>query len=403
MTSAAPARKPYRKAPPQHRETRHAPPVALPAPAPQHDPSQVKQHSPNTRPSTLRHRSAGAEQPPSYRGQRGGPQSDSELDLSSLSSLELCAPPSGRFTRQGPRTPRARARTPQSPARVRRPSPGHRLPEERCRSTPRPHAAAAAAPRSILKQPGCLGVKHTYDVIRKSQSEELLGDGRGEDAYLPARSPLSSDPPSPCGTGSGRKAHVLKEKVRFSNFLDEITCRVMSPVHLSMLGKLPSVRARGRPAGPAGRERRSEETPAQRSRRWDRWVSAVQRPGVLDVQEEAAAHRRGDRVPWKREKGVKRDVEKRHKHSVPLSDHSVLSHYQVGLHGPPVGPEAPGGTQLHLCFLENLLTRKRILCVMFSRFSVVWHHTRRGRVWDRGYAGDLNARQPAHLWLLFVF
>ncbi|CAG05117.1 unnamed protein product [Tetraodon nigroviridis] len=216
MTSAAPARKPYRKAPPQHRETRHAPPVALPAPAPQHDPSQ----------------------------------------------------------------------------------------------------------------PGCLGVKHTYDVIRKSQSEELLGDGRGEDAYLPARSPLSSDPPSPCGTGSGRKAHVLKEKVRFSNFLDEITCRVMSPVHLSMLGKLPSVRARGRPAGPAGRERRSEETPAQRSRRWDRWVSAVQRPGVLDVQEEAAAHRRGDRVPWKREKGVKRDVEKRHKHSVPLSDHSVLSHYQ---------------------------------------------------------------------------
>ncbi|XP_029927105.1 tight junction-associated protein 1 isoform X2 [Myripristis murdjan] len=40
MTSAAPARKPYRKAPPQHRETRHALPAALPPPAPQPDLSQ---------------------------------------------------------------------------------------------------------------------------------------------------------------------------------------------------------------------------------------------------------------------------------------------------------------------------------------------------------------------------
>ncbi|XP_059179922.1 tight junction-associated protein 1 [Centropristis striata] len=38
MTSAAPARKPYRKAPPQHRETRHA--VAPPPPAPQPDINQ---------------------------------------------------------------------------------------------------------------------------------------------------------------------------------------------------------------------------------------------------------------------------------------------------------------------------------------------------------------------------
>ncbi|XP_074503284.1 tight junction-associated protein 1 [Sebastes fasciatus] len=40
MTSAAPARKPYRKAPPQHRETRHALPVAQPPPAPQPDINQ---------------------------------------------------------------------------------------------------------------------------------------------------------------------------------------------------------------------------------------------------------------------------------------------------------------------------------------------------------------------------
>ncbi|XP_078016652.1 tight junction-associated protein 1 isoform X1 [Epinephelus lanceolatus] len=40
MTSAAPARKPYRKAPPQHREIRHTLPVAPPPPAPQPDINQ---------------------------------------------------------------------------------------------------------------------------------------------------------------------------------------------------------------------------------------------------------------------------------------------------------------------------------------------------------------------------
>ncbi|KAM7385965.1 hypothetical protein PAMP_001998 [Pampus punctatissimus] len=40
MTSAAPARKPYRKAPPQHRETRHTLTAAPPAPAPQLDINQ---------------------------------------------------------------------------------------------------------------------------------------------------------------------------------------------------------------------------------------------------------------------------------------------------------------------------------------------------------------------------
>ncbi|XP_076023716.1 tight junction-associated protein 1 isoform X3 [Genypterus blacodes] len=40
MTSAAPTRKPYRKAPPQHRETRHALPAATPPPAPQPEVSQ---------------------------------------------------------------------------------------------------------------------------------------------------------------------------------------------------------------------------------------------------------------------------------------------------------------------------------------------------------------------------
>lgn len=348
MTSAAPARKPYRKAPPQHRETRHAPPLALPTPAPQHDLSQVKQHRPNTPPTTLLRRSPVAKQPPSYRVlQRGGPKSDSELDASSLSSLELGVPPSGRFS-PSQRTPRVRGRTSQSPAGVRRPSPGHR-----CAQRSPPAAASPAAPRSILKQPGGLGVKHTYDIIRKSQSVELLGDGKGEDSCVPqppSRSlrrgnwRRSSDAPDPCGTGSSRKVPVLKEKVRFSNFLDEITCRVMSPALLSQLGKPPYVKAHGHAAVPARsgrRQRASEETSAERSRRWDHWVSAVRRPKVLDGREEAG-HRRGDstdKVPWKRERGVKRDTQKRHKGLVPLSHQSVISHSQVGLHSPPVGLE----------------------------------------------------------------
>lgn len=372
MTSAAPARKPYRKAPPQHRETRHALPVALPTPAPQHDLSQVNHHSSNTPPTTLLQRSKGAKQARRYGLQRGGPKSppprsDSELEVSSLSSLEVCVPPSGRFNSQSQRTHPARTMTSQNPAAVRRASPSHRLPEDRHHSTQWSHAAAASAtaPRSILKQPACLGLKHTYDIIRKSQSVELLGDGRREDSYVPQphirslrrseryrNSGRSSDPSSPCGTRSNQKMHVLKEKVRFSNFLDEITCRVMSPAHLSQLGKPASVKAQGHTAmlhcHSDRREWQSEETSAERSRRWDNWVSAVHQPNILHMQEEAG-HQKGDstdRVPRKREKGVKRDVQKRHKHLLLLSNQSVLSHSQVGLHSPPVVLEVPGGTRL---------------------------------------------------------
>lgn len=357
MTSAAPARKPYRKAPPQHRETRHALPVALPTPAPPHELNQVNQPSSYTPPATLLHRSTGAKQAQSYGVQRGGPKSplprsDSELEVSSLSSLEVCVPPSARFSSQRQRRQPARAMTSQSPAAVRKPSPSHRFPEDRHHSTQWSHTAAAlaTAPRSILKQPGCLGLKHTYDIVRKSQSAELLGDGRGEDScatQLSIRSPRrsercrnprrSSHPSSPCGTRSNQKMRVLKEKVRFSNFLDEITCRVMSPAHLRELGKPPSVKAQGHSdilqCRSESRDWQSEETSAERSRRWDDWVSAVQRPS------EEAGHRQGDstdRVPRKREKGVKRDVQKRHKHFLPLSNQAALSHIKVGLRGPPV-------------------------------------------------------------------
>lgn len=364
MTSAAPARKPYRKAPPQHRETRHAPPVTLPTPAPQHDLSQVNQHSLSTPPTTLLRRSISAKRSRSYGLPRGGPtstlpRSDSEPEVSSLSSLEVCVPPSGRSTSRSQRTHPSRTMSSQSPAAGKKPSPSHRLPEERHRSTRWPHtvAASATAPRSILKQPGSLESKHTYDIIRKSQSVEMLGDGRGRESHAP-QPPVhslrpsercgvarrSSDPSSPCGTRYNQRTHVLKEKVRFSNFLDEITCRVMSPAHLSQLGKTPSVRGQGHAGAhhrrSHSREWRSEETPAERSHRWDDWVSAVQRPDALHLLE-GAGHRRSDsreRTPRRREKGVKKDVQKRHKHSFPLSNQSELSNVKVR---PPPSPPAP--------------------------------------------------------------
>lgn len=353
MTSAAPARKPYRKAPPQHRETRHA----LPTAAPQHDLSQVNQHSLNTPPTTLPCRSVSAKHPRSYGLQRGGatstlPHSDSELEVSSLSSLEVCVPPSGRFASQSQRMHRSRTTSSQSPAAGKKPSPSHRVREDRHRSTRWSHtiAAPAAAPRSILKHPGSLELKHTYDIIRKSQSVELLADGRGKESNAlqpPTRSlrrsercgvsRRSSDPSSPSGTKCNQRMHVLKEKVRFSNFLDEITCRVMSPAHLSQLGKTPSVRGQGNAAvhhrRTHSREWPSEESPAERSHRWDHWVSSVQRPDALHPQERAG-HRRSnstERTPRKREKGVKKDVQKRHKHSFPLSNQSVLSDVKVGV------------------------------------------------------------------------
>lgn len=339
MTSAAPARKPYRKAPPQHRETRHALPVALPTPP--HDPSQVNQHSLNTPPAALPRRSIAVRQP--YGLQRGRPspspppRSDSEPDVSSVSSLEVCAPPPGRFSSQSQRTRPARTVRSQSPTAVRKPSPAHR--GTQWSHTP---AASATAPRSILKQPGSLGLRHTYDIIRKSQSVELLGDGGRKDACVtqpPVRSlrrcrasRRSSDPSSPCGGRSGQKTHVLKEKVRFSNFLDEITCRVMSPAHLRELGKLPSVKAQGRAAVRHCRsERRPEETSAQRSRRWDDWVSSVTQPNVPHLHEERQTGDGTERAQWKREKGPKKDVQKRHKHSLPVSNQSTLSQVKVGL------------------------------------------------------------------------
>lgn len=242
---ASTARKPYRKAPPQHREQRHATPVVPPAPASHLNLSQVITPSPAPPPpQPLRH---------------PHPVWDSDLDASSLSSLD-----------QRPTL------TNQGIARAER------------RRGQRRQTAAAIPPRGILKQPTSMGVEHPYDTVRKSKSVELLGGGGGRShpRYAPPISSSlswhrSSDPPTSC----------LEERRRFSHFLDEITRRVLSPARLSLLGRVAPP-ARGSPAPlrrrhmAAGRRpwvgKGLEAAPSlERTRRWDRWVAAVRRPGSL--------------------------------------------------------------------------------------------------------------------------
>lgn len=344
MTSATPVRKPYRKAPPQHREMRHVLPVAAPTPAPQHDTKQVNHNSLDITPPPLQHFSTTAKQPQSARSWCGRltllpPPSDSELDNSSLSSLELCFPSSQVFSSQSSHT---RTTNSQCPAAIRKPSDSCCLREEhrgQIRTT------AAHVPKSILKQPALMGVEHIHDDIRKSKSVELLHDSRVPNSFgheTPTRSVdhsdrcmwsrRSSDLPSLCGTSWIQKMQVLEEKVRFSNFLDEITCQVMSPAHLALFGRTLPARGKGSltllQCRPTCREWQSET--AGRTHRWDSWVAAIQRRGRLYLQEEEAGHLKTDITEGFPPKGVKIDIKKKHKHALGVPNRSLLSHFKVG-------------------------------------------------------------------------
>lgn len=242
---ASAARKPYRKAPPQHREQRHATPVLPPEPASHLNLSQVT-ITPAPRPPLQSRR------PPL-------PVWDSDPDASSLSSLDQNPnlTPSNQDTASG------------GPRR------GLRL-----------QSSAAPLPRGILKQPTPRGAGHPYDAVRKSKSVELLrgGGGRSHPSNAPPTSSslsCTSDPPTSC----------LEERRRFSNFLDEITRRVLSPARLSLLGQTtPPLKGKPAPLRPrhvaAGRkpwvwEELGAAPSSERTRRWDRWVAAVRRPGSL--------------------------------------------------------------------------------------------------------------------------
>ncbi|KAM6916713.1 tight junction-associated protein 1 [Xenentodon cancila] len=109
------------------------------------------------------------------------------------------------------------------------------------------------------------------------------------------RVPLqSSVPPSPHGTTWNWRMQVLKEKARFSNFLDEITCRVLSPARLSLLGR-SSTKDLGSPVhrrGNAHANRDHRVGSADRTRRWNDWVASLQRPDSWYqlLKEEGAGH-----------------------------------------------------------------------------------------------------------------
>lgn len=242
---ASTARKPYRKAPPQHREQRHATPVVPPASALHLNLSQVTTPLPP--------------HPPPQPLRQPHPVWDSDMDASSLSSLDQAPTLTSQGTACGERRRGQRLQT-----------------------------AGAPPPRGILKQPTPMGVEHPYDAVRKSKSVELLGGGvgRSHPRYAPPTSSSlswhrSSDLPTSC----------LEERQRFSHFLDEITRRVLSPSRLSLLGRA-APQPRRSPALLRRRHVAASRRPwvgeglgaapsLERTRRWDRWVAAVRRPGSL--------------------------------------------------------------------------------------------------------------------------
>ncbi|KAG7263394.1 hypothetical protein CRUP_017115 [Coryphaenoides rupestris] len=324
MTSAAPSRKPYRRAPPQHRETRpHAPhlyggggeqPLGPPPPPPPPPPPTPPQGAPLTS-----HRQGGVGwSAPSW----WAPPSDSDPDASSFSSLDLphasLSPPTSHFSSSNSTlgVPAAGAHYLTAAAagggleRSASTSPTLSFREEVQVLSPadrRPgwgSGAGAAPPKSILKRPGG---RRDHDLVGKSKSVEdaldrnqnqMPGRVRGRSLDRPLglraerRSSLPAAPP-PHSSGDWKwRPGVLEEKVKFSGFLDEITCRVLSPAHLKLLGRKPqpssSVGRRGRGRSQAPREPAAEGDRGRRRRAerpWEGWVSST-------------LHRQATHTPW---------------------------------------------------------------------------------------------------------
>ncbi len=310
MTSAAPARKPYRKAPPQHRETRHTVPVfredvsgsALPSanPAPSAQPDHCQVIFPRNHAPILQRTRFTGPYPQCHQRPVWSQASDSELDVSSLSSLELSVLPPPRIFSHGsfgvklpPKPHRHQkmnrytscsddllvfsadddlASSEGSQQCIPGSSPSHSsrsvehflvfkekaqilAPKEEQRP---PHAAPllhAHPPKGILKQSHQLGL-YSSDSLRKSKSAEILAQERSRGRSKKPKSmsldrekgvrasptgrATSTSSISPSSMPPEWKMQRLEEKVKFSKFLDEITYRVLSPASIKMLcGKLP--------------------------------------------------------------------------------------------------------------------------------------------------------------------
>ncbi|KAJ3610134.1 hypothetical protein NHX12_022228 [Muraenolepis orangiensis] len=280
MTSSAPGRKPYRRAPPQHRETRPPPHVYTgteqpPGPPPPPPPMQSSHPDAGKPPHyTLQGVGCSGHRGPS----RWAPSSDSDPQVSGLSSPELPPPSTSSTSTLG--VPASGGRwlagrwvewsgsvspTLSFREEVQILSPDHGRPSRGPR-------AGTGPPKSILKQPGRPGVRRDHDPVRKSKSAELL-DGNQNSSRGQAESWSLAHP----GLRTGRRSSLrglasssslaLEEKVKFSGFLDEITCRVLSPAHLRLLGrKQPSA------GGQSAARRLRPERP------WDEWASSLERP-----------------------------------------------------------------------------------------------------------------------------
>lgn len=354
MTSAAPARKPYRKAPPQHRETRHALPTAPPPPAPQPDINQVNKQldTPVHPPQQL---VLGGQWLCDDGLQHSVLLSDSELDISSPSSPEFCISPPSPFSSPVPQSTWVNrttgrgfiasdcntsgrydcksfdSRQTRSPALVRKRSLTQR---NSCQNTWIKSSAPTATPKGILKQPASPGPNHTYDDLRKSKSVDTSPTRSSNWAELPpeqraSTSPQSLAPRSPSRSTWNWKMQVLEEKVRFSNFLDEITCQILSPAQLSLLGKLPVKQQDGH-APHDGRHRTQQQgESADRTRRWDSWVASLQRPNSCRAGHNdnigQGAGPEFNKVT-RRVKVEVRDMKPPRRHRRPLLNLSLLSH-----------------------------------------------------------------------------
>lgn len=341
MTSAAPARKPYRKAPPQHRETRHTVPVfredvsgsALPSAQP--DPCQVifpRNHAPILQRTRFTGPYPQCPERPVW-----SQASDSELDVSSLSSLELSVLPPPRIFSHGsygmklpPKPHRHQkmnrfiscsddllvfsadddlASSEGSQQCIPGSSPSHSTRSvERflvfkekaeilaSQDEQRPPHAAPHPPKGILKQSHQLGL-YSSDSLRKSKSAEILAQERSRGRSKKPKSmsldrekgvrasptgrTTSTSSTSPSSMPPEWKMQLLEEKVKFSQFLDEITYRVLSPASIKMLcGKLPepAVSSKGIQIKLHNNPQQYEfkdhhDKKQEKSRLWDKWAT----------------------------------------------------------------------------------------------------------------------------------
>lgn len=342
MTSAAPARKPYRKAPPQHRETRQNQPVfredlsgspsaTCDAPASaQHGPSQVICIQDC---SSILQSTQFTSPYPKYSDSFECPDvfssswSDSELELSSLSSLELIVLPPPRIFSHGA----VGVTLPPKPSKgmnryisrsedlllksvqedhsswegsrksVRCVSPAHSsrsgerslvfkeeaeifVPRVEQRFSKSVSPTRTPPTKGILKQPQYLGV-HAKDSLRKSKSAEMLAwshnrkrtpksmslDREQKPGVSPSGLDTSTSSAVPSSVLPEWKVRLLEEKLQFSKFLDEITYRVLSPASLNLLGykkqTSKGIQAQPSPCQQADRKK-SREKEEERNQPW---------------------------------------------------------------------------------------------------------------------------------------